>query len=176
MTKKELEIARGFGTYVFWKDALLKWAGNCGKQLVWRNAIISEITRHQSSLFFIHVFITGTSCGLEVWRRAFAPSSHLQGPIQRAGPGSWSYRQVGYCSWRLLKCRSHNGDSMFHWSRLGVPPGRRGQLPFQCARGVCVLPLLIPISWETGARRTRDWSEGSWTGISKRDCSLAYIE
>lgn len=140
-----------------------------GKQLVWRNAIISEITRHQSSLFFIHVFITGTSCGLEVWRRAFAPSSHLQGPIQRAGPGSWSYRQVGYCSWRLLKCRSHNGDSMFHWSRLGVPPGRRGQLPFQCARGVCVLPLLSPISWETGARRTRDWSEGSWPGISKRD-------
>lgn len=138
-----------------------------GKRPVWRNPIISEIARHQSFLFFIHVFIMGTSFGLEVWRRSFAPSSHLQGPIQRDGPGSWSYRQVGYCSWRLLKCRGHNGDSMFHWSRLGVPRGRGGVPPFHCARGVCVLPLLIPVSWETGARRTRDWSEGSWTMISE---------
>lgn len=45
---------------------------------------------------------------------------------------------------------------MFHWSRLGVPRGREEGLPFLCARGVCVLPLLIPVSWETGARRTRD--------------------
>lgn len=37
----------------------------------------------------------------------------------------------------------------------------RWGLPFQCARGVCVLPLLIPISRETEARRARDWSEGS---------------
>lgn len=148
-----------------------------GNTICGKNPIISEITRHQSFLVFIHVFIMGTSCGLEVWRRAFAPSSHLQAPpppIQRAGPGSWSYRQVGYCSWRLLKCRSHNGDSMFHWSRLGGSSRERGgRLPFQCARGVCVLPLLIPISRETGARRARDQGEGSWTGISKLNCSLS---
>ena len=45
-----------------------------------RNPIISEMSRHESFLFFIHVFITGTSCGPEVWRRAFAPSSHLRAP------------------------------------------------------------------------------------------------
>lgn len=33
-------------------------------------------------------------------------------------------------------------------------------LPFQRARGVCVLPLLIPVSRETGARQTRDWERG----------------
>lgn len=45
---------------------------------------------------FIHVFITGTSCGLEVWRRAFGPPpTHLQGPHppRRAGllklPTGW---------------------------------------------------------------------------------------
>lgn len=143
-------------------------------EIVGRNPIIREITRHQSFVFFIHVFIMGTSCGLEVWRRAFAPSSHLQAPIQRAGPGSWSYRQVGYCSWRLLKCRSHNGDSMFHWSRLGGSSREKGgRLPFQCARGVCVLPLLIPISRETGARRARDRSQRSWTEISTFNWSPA---
>lgn len=42
---------------------------------------------------------------------------------------------------------------MFHWSRLGVPRGRGEGLPFLCARGVCVLPLLIPVSWETDTRR-----------------------
>lgn len=42
---------------------------------------------------------------------------------------------------------------MFHWSRLGVPRGRGEGLPFLRARGVCVLPLLIPVSWETDTRR-----------------------
>lgn len=35
-----------------------------------------------------------------------------------------------------------------------------GGLPFQRARGVCVLPLLIPVSQETGARQTRDLERG----------------
>lgn len=75
-------------------------------------------------------------------------------PVRRAGPGSWSYRQVGYCSRRLLKCPGHKGDSMSHWSRLGGSSRDRqgGWLPFLCARGVRVLPLLSPISRETGAR------------------------
>lgn len=40
----------------------------------------------------------------------------------------------------------------------------KGRLPFQCTRGVCVLPLLIPISLETGARRARGWSEARRKG------------
>ncbi|TNN67608.1 hypothetical protein EYF80_022177 [Liparis tanakae] len=43
----------------------------------------------------------------------------------------------------------------------GAPRGAEGgRLPFQRARGVCVLPLLIPISRETGARRARDRRDG----------------
>lgn len=64
---------------------------------------------------------------------------------------------------------------MFHWSRLGGSSGERGGRPVQRARGVCVLPLLIPISRETGARRARDWSEGSWTGVSK-NLTVAFIQ
>lgn len=41
----------------------------------------------------------------------------------------------------------------------GESSREKGRLPFQCARGVCVLPLLILISLETGARRARGWSE-----------------
>lgn len=67
---------------------------------------------------------------------------------------------------------------MFHWSRLGGSSRERrggggGGIPFRCARGVCVLLLLIPISWETGARQARDWSEGSWTGTSELNRGLS---
>lgn len=60
----------------------------------------------------------------------------------------------------------------------GAPRGRgeeekRGGIPFRCARGVCMLPLLIPISWETGARQARDWSEGSRTGTSELNRGLS---
>ncbi|KAK5614619.1 hypothetical protein CRENBAI_016044 [Crenichthys baileyi] len=36
----------------------------------------------------------------------------------------------------------------------------RDRLPFQCARGVCVLPPLIPVSLETEARRARGGEVG----------------
>lgn len=71
----------GFGPY--FKIPTLTVAKNLIP--VKKNPIIPEITRHQSFLLFIHVFITGTSCGQEVWRRAFAPSSHLQAPSNRPG-------------------------------------------------------------------------------------------
>lgn len=45
----------------------------------------------------------------------------------------------------------------FLWGGRGGGAGAGVGLPFQRARGVCVLPLLIPVSRETGARQTRDW-------------------
>lgn len=42
----------------------------------------------------------------------------------------------------------------------GGGAGAEVGLPFQRARGVCVLPLLIPVSRETGARQTRGSERG----------------
>lgn len=123
-----------------------------------RNPTISQIDWPLSFLLSIHVCMMGTSPGAERLSPLFPPTSPS---IQRAALGSWSYQQVGYCSWRLLKCRRHNGDSMFHWSRLwGVLEGE-GQAPIPMhKRSLRATPSHPNLLGDRGATGTRlEWGE-----------------